>query len=209
MNGTSAAVYTILSLSHLRIKLGHAATMVAAASLVFGALPVHSQEQNGRPDSLKPPMRKNTTAAEFEAKMQASKSISDFKSAQRDVSIQRPTRSSDPYEGLIFISDGSDYTMVPDGSVLALPAGYRNRIVDKPKGTLVPWPAFVEKNKGWIGGWEVSVEMMKGDPELAKSVMKSISQDTRVLVALYKGHPVTVLEAVPEKGSRASDTTKE
>ncbi|QIF04780.1 hypothetical protein [Roseimicrobium sp. ORNL1] len=191
-------MYTILSLTRLRIKLGHTAMAVAAASFVLGALPAHSQAPGARPDSLRPPMGEVTTAAEFQRKIQASKTIGEYKSVPRDPSLGEQEVKNDPNEDCILLYDGSSYTRVPIGSVLALPANYRNRVIDKPKGPLLPWPDFLAKNKDWVGGWEVPMKMVYGDADQSKIVMKALSQDTRVLVALLKGNPITVLEPEPE-----------
>lgn len=149
-------------------------------------------------------MREVTTENELRQRIQASKRISDYKSSQRDPSLEKPEVNNDPNKNRIFLFDGSNYTRVPLGSVLALPGNYRNRVIDKPKGDLLLWPDFVAKNKDWLGGWEVSMAMVYGDTEQSKKVMKQISQDTRVLVAVFKGNPITVLEPEPEKGPNTS-----
>jgi hypothetical protein len=145
-----------------------------------------------------------TTAAELQKKIQASKTLDEYKSVPRDPSLGEQEVNNDPNKNRLFLYDGSNYTRVPVGSVLALPANYRNRVLEKPKGDLMLWPEFVAKNKDWVGGWEVPITMVYGDTEQNKNVMKQISQDTRVLVALFKGNPITVLEPEPEKAPNTS-----
>lgn len=143
-------------------------------------------------------MMEVTTAAELQKKIQASKTLDDYRTVPRDPTLGEQEVNNDPNHDCILLYDGSCYTRVPIGSVLALPANYRNRVINQPKGPLLAWPDFLAKNKEWVGGWEVSLKMVYGDAEQSKVVMKQLSQDSRVLVALLKGNPVTVLEPEPE-----------
>ena len=110
----------------------------------------------------------------------------------------RPSMESSLYRRSIILYDGEKHTVVPIGSVLQLPASYRNRVVEKPVGVFAFWPAFLERNAAWLGAWEVPLRMAEGDQEAAKKVLAATAKDPRVLVAVYRGGPITILEPVPE-----------
>lgn len=192
-------MYSILSHAKSRIGLGHAAVVVAAG-LFVGATSVLSQSpaQPGTPPTN---ARDVTSESALQQQMQKSKRMSDFKGAFEPAPEVKPDLTPSLYKKSIILFDGDVHTVVPIGAVLHLPQNYRARVIDKPKGDFLFWPAFVEKNKNWVAGWEVSLAMAKGDPALAQNVMKQTSQDTRVLVAVYKSCPITVLEPVPDKSS--------
>lgn len=114
----------------------------------------------------------------------------------------RPSMESSLYRKSVILYDGVHHTVVPIGSVLQLPAGYRNRVVEKPVGSFTFWPAFLERNAAWLGAWEVPLRMAEGDAELAKKVLATTAKDPRVLVAVYRGGPITILEPVPEASSQ-------
>ncbi|WP_265595435.1 hypothetical protein [Verrucomicrobium sp. BvORR106] len=119
----------------------------------------------------------------------------------------RPSMESSLYRKSVILYDGAQHTVVPIGSVLQLPAGYRNRVVEKPVGTFTFWPAFLERNAAWLGAWEVPLSMAEGNAEVAKKVLASTVKDSRVLVAVYRGGPITILEPVPEPSSKAKSGT--
>jgi hypothetical protein len=114
----------------------------------------------------------------------------------------RPSMESSLYRKSVILYDGEKHTVVPIGSVLQLPAGYRNRVVEKPVGVFTFWPAFLERNAAWLGAWEVPLRMAEGDAEAAKKVLTATAKDPRVLVAVYRGGPITILEPVPETSSK-------
>ncbi len=127
--------------------------------------------------------------------------MSDFKGAFEPAPQEKPDLTPSLYKKSVILFDGDVHTVVPIGAILRLPPDYRGRVIDKPKGDFLFWPAFVEKNKNWVAGWEVPLAMAKGDAALAQNVMKQSSQETRVLVAVYKSCPITVLEPVPDKST--------
>jgi hypothetical protein len=115
----------------------------------------------------------------------------------------RPSMESSLYRKSVILYDGEKHTVVPVGSVLQLPPSYRNRVVEKPVGVFTFWPAFLERNAAWLGACEVPLRMAEGDQESAKKVLAATAKDPRVLVAVYRGGPITILEPVPEPASKA------
>lgn len=144
------------------------------------------------------------TEEELKKLAQSGSSLSDMlakATVQAPVAV-RPSMESSLYRKSVILYDGEKHTVVPIGSVLQLPAGYRNRVVEKPVGVFTFWPAFLERNAAWLGAWEVPLRMAEGDAEAAKKVLAATAKDPRVLVAVYRGGPITILEPVPETSSK-------
>ena len=110
----------------------------------------------------------------------------------------RPSLENSLYKKSIILYDGEKHTVVPVGAILHLPPSYRNRVVPKPVGVFTFWPSFLERNASWLGAWEVPLRMAQGDPEAAKKVLAQTSLQSRVLVAVYRGGPISILEPVIE-----------
>ncbi len=156
--------------------------------------------------------REAVTESALRKQMEGSKKMADMRDAFQPAPAVKPSLEPSLYKRSIILFDGSHHTVVPIGAVLRLPATYRNRVIEKPEGEFIFWPAFLEKNQSWLGGWEVPLAMAKGDAELSKKVMKQVDRENRVLVAVYKSCPITVLEAEPESegaGARRGTEKKE
>lgn len=115
-----------------------------------------------------------------------------------------PVVGSSLWSRSIILTDGENFTLVPVGSILHLPAELRSHVATKPQGQFTFWPNFLRRNGTWLAAHEVTLEMSKGDAKQAKTVFASISKDRRLLVAVYKNGPVTVLEPAPEEAAAAS-----
>lgn len=103
----------------------------------------------------------------------------------------------------LFLTDGQMFTVVPLGAVLNLPAAHRKHVVAKPEGTFTFWPNFLKQNGSWLSAKEVPLKMAKGDPDLSKAILRETSMDRRVVVSVYKGGPITILEPTPEAKAEA------
>lgn len=115
-----------------------------------------------------------------------------------------PVAKSSLWTKSIILTDGEKFTLIPIGSILHLPAGLRSHVVAKPVGEFTFWPNFLRRNSAWLAPHEVSLEMARGDSRQAKAVLASIARDHRLLVAVYKEGPVTVLEPAPEESIKLS-----
>jgi hypothetical protein len=103
----------------------------------------------------------------------------------------------------IFLFDGEMFTVVPIGSILNLPAAQRRHVIDKPEGSFTVWPNFLKRNTSWLTAKEVSLKMAKGDADAGKAVLRDASTDSHVVVSVYKGGPITILEAPAEAATSA------
>ncbi|RYD38256.1 MAG: hypothetical protein EOP86_01340 [Verrucomicrobiaceae bacterium] len=120
-----------------------------------------------------------------------------MKSAALPLTAARPSTDNTVYARSIILFDGETHTLVPLGSILTLPAEYRDHIISRPAGDFTGWPAFLAKNTAWLAGHEVTLTMAKGDEKEARKVLKEIEHGTKVLVSLYKSCPISILEPAP------------
>jgi hypothetical protein len=112
----------------------------------------------------------------------------------------RPSQEDTLYSKSIILFDGETHTLVPIGSVLYLPQNLKSHVVSAPQGDFTFWPNFLKRNPTWLAAKEVPLQMAKGDPKLAAAVLREATGTTRLLVSVYRGCPISVLEA-PSKQS--------
>jgi hypothetical protein len=67
------------------------------------------------------------------------------------------------------------------------------------------WPSFLKRNAAWLAGKEVSLTLSRGNAQEANTLLKSLSHDPRLVVATYKGGPITILE--PASASSGANPT--
>lgn len=178
---------------------------LSLAPALLSITPASAQDPRVAPKSeVVPGARDVVTEESLKKTIATGKKISTMKDAFLPMTEVRPDLTPSLYKRSIVLFDGSAHTVVPQGAMLRLPPGYRNRVIDGPKGEFIFWPAFLEKNSKWLGAWEVPLAMAKGDQTLAQKVLKQVAQDARVLVAVYKSCPITILEPVEEKAVGAT-----
>ncbi len=96
-----------------------------------------------------------------------------------------------------FLSCNGVGTLVPKGSVLNVPAGYKARMQIADGNRIVPWAEFFRANRGWITTHEVSRKQAEADEPLSPETLEAIAQNPRVVVATLSGGPITVLRKPP------------
>ena len=97
----------------------------------------------------------------------------------------------------IILADGEKFTVVPVGSILHLPAELRGHVAASPQGDFTFWPSFLQRNTAWLAAQEVPLSLSRGNAREAKALLKNLSYDKRLIVATYKGGPITILEPAP------------
>jgi hypothetical protein len=108
-----------------------------------------------------------------------------------------PSTQNSLLRNSIILADNEKYTVVPVGAILHLPAKMRSRIISQPKGDFTFWPSFLERNSQWLAAKEVSLSLSRGNAKEADMLLKSLANDNRLVVATYKGGPITILEKAP------------
>lgn len=84
------------------------------------------------------------------------------------------------------------WTLVPRGAVLHLPPAYADRIVAAPEGTLLPWPDFCTRNRGWLHIQPVRLSDALGETDLSEDTREANERLGRVVVAVFRGGPISV-----------------
>ena len=119
------------------------------------------------------------------------------------------------YDTATIIAVPGAHTVVPRGAVLFVPPDKIGMIVKKPLGKLVRWPEFLIQNSQWITTREVTFQTAKGEDPIKEEERKIFAKGTKLVVAVFKKSPITVLEPPPEetedtsvKGAVGSDSKR-
>lgn len=91
-----------------------------------------------------------------------------------------------------FLSHRGSWTMVPKGAVIHVPEAFKDRVVARPKGTLISWQEFYRKNRGWLQAQSVRLSDAKGETPLAPSLFNSFGRQGRVVVAVLHNGPISI-----------------
>ena len=92
-------------------------------------------------------------------------------------------------------------TLVPKRAIIQAPQAYSGYLKMEPGAKFVSWLEFYAANRGWITTVEVSREQAEGNVPMAEETQKFLSKNRNLVVATYKGGPISVLplkEQAPE-----------
>jgi hypothetical protein len=92
-------------------------------------------------------------------------------------------------------------TLVPKRAILQIPKNHAELIKMEPGAKIVSWSDFYAANRGWITTVEVSRVQAEGNQPLAEDTLKFMGTCRNLMVATYKGGPISVLplkEPAPE-----------
>lgn len=90
------------------------------------------------------------------------------------------------------LADGNNWTLVPKGAVLHIPAALNNRVGAKPLGTLLSWTDFLTVNRGWLFTEEVTFDQAAGKTPIPPSRTEFWKKNGKVIVAVHLGGPISV-----------------
>jgi hypothetical protein len=180
--------------------------MITAAFLSFSS-PAQAQEKPTPPEAAprKGPTHDVTDEASLRLRAErAAKLQSSVARKARPPTDPPPSTQSSLMSSSILITDGENYTIVPIGSVLILPGAHRSKIVNRAQGDLLLWPDFLKRNSAWLAAREVSLKMSQGDSRAGEAVMRELAGETRLVVAVHKNCPISILEPIqaPRSDSR-------
>lgn len=100
-------------------------------------------------------------------------------------------------ENLMSSSDiicfGGAATIVPKRAMLNMPAKMQERMQYVPGSKLMSWADFFAVNRGWISTVEVSREQAEGNKAMDEATTASIGKSQNLVIATYKGGPISVL----------------
>lgn len=93
------------------------------------------------------------------------------------------------------LHDGRNWTVVPNGALVHVPAAMKDRLNAKPVGHLLNWNDFLARNAEWVSGSEVSFDQAVGNKEFAANAILTGTAKNKIIVAVYGDGPVSVKKA--------------
>jgi hypothetical protein len=96
-------------------------------------------------------------------------------------------------------------TLVPKRAIIQMPGKYSDLLKMEQGAKIVGWVEFYNANRGWITTIEVSRIQAEGNQPLAEETLKFMGKSPNLIVATYKGGPISVL---PLKQPEAEVTKK-
>jgi hypothetical protein len=111
--------------------------------------------------------------------------------ADGEAKVVRPLNQSIIKQSTI-LSDGKNWTLIPNGAVLFLPESMKNRVHAKPVGTLLAWNDFLAQNHTWISTQEVSFDQAAGNEAIPSEHSETLRKQRRVVVAVHQQGPISV-----------------
>jgi hypothetical protein len=97
-------------------------------------------------------------------------------------------------------------TLVPKRAILNLPASMQGRLKFLPGSKLMTWTDFYTLNRGWITTVEVSRVQAEGNEALKEEISTRIGKSSNLVVATYKGGPISVLPLKVPAGNETAQT---
>lgn len=99
-------------------------------------------------------------------------------------------------------------TLVPKRAVLHVPSHLQNRMTPEKGAKVQTWRNFFQANRGWIRTMEVTREQALGHSPFSEESAKAISESAVVVIATYKGGPISVLPPREEEDIPAASEMK-
>lgn len=90
------------------------------------------------------------------------------------------------------LSDGRNWTLLPKGAVVHIPAAHKNKIIDKPVGKLIEWKKFLARNSSWIQIYPVEMTQAQGKKTLNKDKFLQLRKLNKIVVATCASGPISV-----------------
>jgi len=91
------------------------------------------------------------------------------------------------------LENSGNFVLLPKGSILFCPEGYRSRWVAQPTGRYTVWRDFLTMNRNWITTREVTNQEVTGEKQLSTDVVENFKKTNLVVIATQYGNPITVL----------------
>jgi hypothetical protein len=115
---------------------------------------------------------------------------------------ESPVKESNPEEQSIvkqstILNDGKNWTIIPRGAVICLPAAAKSRVDGKLTGTLLPWTDFLARNYSWITTNEVSFDQAAGAQPLPPERVAFWAKQDKIVIAVHQGGPISVRVTPP------------
>jgi hypothetical protein len=143
-------------------------------------------------------MRDAATNEQLMHAMQTSQQADPMKNLQvsklEDPSLNQP---KDLISQSDFISISGSATLVPKHAIVKVPAAYADRISIPEGASILGWADFFAANRRWITTLEITPEQAEGKEPLSAESADLISKSSNLIVATYKGGPISLLPPKP------------
>lgn len=116
------------------------------------------------------------------------------KPTERESKVGRPAGQSILAESII-LSDGSNWTIVPQGAVVHVPEKLKSRINATPSGGLLSWADFLTRNRGWVTTCEVSIAQASAKESLPAERIEFWAKQDKVVVTVHQRGPISFRSA--------------
>lgn len=90
------------------------------------------------------------------------------------------------------LHDGRNWTVVPNGALVHVPASMKDRLNAKPVGNLLKWTDFLARNRQWVSSREVTFDQAVGNKEIESIAFNSGDVTDKIVVAVFGDGPVSV-----------------
>lgn len=139
-------------------------------------------------------MRDAPTSAELTERLRASQQADPMKDLQI-VDDKDPSEASRPAD-LMATSEILCYnglaTLVPKGSLLAIPEHLKDRTRFTDGARIVTWQEFFSANRDWLGTSEITLEQASGTQPLGETLVKSLAESRVIQIAVLQQGPISV-----------------
>lgn len=126
------------------------------------------------------------------AKLQKNSPMTSLKQPAKDeVPVTRPAGQSIIKQSSI-LHDGTNWTLVPKGAVIFIPAPLKGRVDVSPVGTLLSWADFLAKNRGWITTTDVSFDQAAGNQLMPAERAAFWAKQDKIVIAVHQNGPISV-----------------
>lgn len=143
------------------------------------------------------PILPRITPGELARLQQADPMVRLQKPAEGQPEVGRPDQQSIIGQSTI-LTDGTRWTLVPNGAVLHIPAKMQSRVNQEPAGELVPWIEFLGANIAWLDTCEVSIDQAAGKTELPAERAERWQKQDKIVVAVHQRGPISFHTAKPK-----------
>ena len=97
-----------------------------------------------------------------------------------------------------FLSFNGKMTLVPKLAILHTPSNMADRVKFVSGSQLMPFGDFYAVNRAWITAYEVTRAQAEGNQPFPEDAVKRFQKSTTLVVAVYKGGPISVLPPKPQ-----------
>jgi hypothetical protein len=126
------------------------------------------------------------------AKLQKSSPMTSLQQPAKDeAAVIRPGEQSIVKQSSI-LHDGTNWTLVPRGAVIFVPAAQKARVDVKPVGNLLAWADFLVKNRAWITTTDISFDQAAGNEPMPAERGAFWARQDKVVVAVHQNGPISV-----------------